>query len=130
MRDDGVAALRAAGCIAAEDEAAQLAAAAQRMGRPFHQLLARRLAGEPLAWVTERVVFAGCELSMRPGVFVPRPHTEWLACRAAELLAGGGTLADLCTGCGAVAAVATRRAPDAEVWATDIDAAAVELAQE
>ena len=35
MRDDGVAALRAAGCIAAEEEAAQLAAAAQRMGPAF-----------------------------------------------------------------------------------------------
>ena len=129
MRGDPVEALRAAGCIAAEEEADELAAAADRLGRPLPELVQRRVAGEPLAWITGRVGFAGFELEMRPGIFVPRPHSEWLAVRAGELLQGGGILADLCTGCGAVAAAAGRLAPVAEIWGTDTDPAAVDLAR-
>jgi release factor glutamine methyltransferase len=129
MRSDPVEALRAAGCIAAEEEAHELAAAAGRLGRPLAELVRRRVEGEPLAWVTGRIRFAGFELEMRPGVFVPRPHSEWLAERAGELLGGGGILADLCTGCGAVAAAASRLAPFAEIWGTDLDPAAVDLAR-
>lgn len=129
MGNDPVEALRAAGCIAAEEEAAELAAAADRLGRPFAELVRRRVAGEPLAWVTGLVWFAGCELEMRPGIFVPRPHTEWVAERAGELLDGGGILADMCTGCGAVAVATGRLVPSAEIWGTDIDPAAVDLAR-
>jgi release factor glutamine methyltransferase len=129
MLSDPVEALRAAGCIAAEEEADELAAAADRLGRPLGELVQRRVEGEPLAWVTGRVRFAGVDLEMRPGIFVPRPHTEWLAERAGELLEAGRILVDLCTGCGAVAAAAGRLAPFAEVWGTDIDPAAVDLAR-
>jgi release factor glutamine methyltransferase len=129
MGNDPVETLRAAGCIAAEEEADELASAADRLGRPLPELVQRRVEGEPLAWITGRVRFAGFELEMRPGIFVPRPHSEWLAERAGKLLEAGGILADLCTGCGAVAAAAGRMAPFAEVWGTDIDAAAVDLAR-
>jgi release factor glutamine methyltransferase len=128
MLSDPVEALRAAGCIAAEEEADELAAAADRLGRPLAELVGRRVEGEPLSWITGRAQFAGVELEMRPGIFVPRPHSEWLAERAGELLEAGGILADLCTGCGAVAAATGRLAPCAEVWGTDIDPAAVDLA--
>ena len=130
MIDAGtVAALEAAGCVAAQDEAIELAEAAARLERPIVELVQRRVAGEPLAWITGRVLFAGFELEMRPGVFVPRPHSEWLAVRAGELLGRGGVLADLCTGCGAVGAAAGRLAPFAEIWGTDTDPAAVDLAR-
>ncbi len=129
MIDPGtVAALRAAGCVAAQDEAIELAEAAARLGRPMGELVQRRVEGEPLAWVTGRARFAGFDLEMRPGIFVPRPHSEWLAVRAGELLGRGGVLADLCTGCGAVGAAAGRLAPFAEIWGTDTDPAAVDLA--
>jgi release factor glutamine methyltransferase len=124
-----VAALRAAGCVAAEDEALALTEAAARLDRPLEELVRRRVEGEPLAWITGYVRFAGVDLEMRPGIFVPRPHSEWLAIRAGELLAGRGVLADLCTGCGAVGAAAGRIATFAEIWGTDIDAAAVDLAR-
>jgi release factor glutamine methyltransferase len=62
----------------------------------------RREAGEPLAWILGWVDFCGRRLVVEPGVYVPRPQTEVLARRAAAL---GGRAADLCTGCGAVAAV-------------------------
>jgi release factor glutamine methyltransferase len=123
-----VTALQAAGCLAAEDEAEQLREAAARLRRPVDELLERRTQGEPLAWITGRLEFAGIELEMAPGVYVPRPHTEWLALRAAELAAEAGAVVDLCTGGGAVAAVIGRRSPAADLWATDVDEAAVALA--
>jgi release factor glutamine methyltransferase len=70
-------------------------------------LVRRREAGEPLAWITGRLMFCGTELAVDPGVYVPRPQTEELACRASGLLAGlsGSRRAvDLCTGSGAIAA--------------------------
>jgi release factor glutamine methyltransferase len=62
-------------------------------------------------------------------VFVPRPHSEPLASRAAELLPQAGTAVDLCTGSGAVAAVLRAARPSATVLATDIDPAAVACAR-
>jgi release factor glutamine methyltransferase len=63
-----------------------------------------------------------------PGVFVPRPHTEWLGRRAAELLPDEGIGVDLCTGSGAVAAVMRASHPAATVLATDVDPVAVACA--
>ena len=60
-----------------------------------------------------------------PGVFVPRPHTEALARRAAELLSEDEIAVDLCTGSGAVAAVLVATYPRATVVGTDIDPVAV-----
>src|SRR5437764_8431179 len=62
-----VTALSAAGCLAPEDEAAQLLAAAARLGRPVDELLDRRTHGEPLPWITGGIRFAGIELAMTPG---------------------------------------------------------------
>jgi release factor glutamine methyltransferase len=92
-------------------------------------LLARRTAGEPLAWITGSVIFGGLRLCVDAGVFVPRPHSEPLASRAAELLPNVGTAVDLCTGSGAVAAVLRSARPNATVLATDVDQAAAACAR-
>jgi release factor glutamine methyltransferase len=123
-----VRALAEAGFLAPDAEADELVrAAAEGRGR-LADLLARRTAGEPLAWVTGSVVFCGLRVCVDAGVFVPRPHSEPLASRAAELLPRAGTAVDLCTGSGAVAAVLRAARQGATVLATDVDPAAVACA--
>ena len=102
--------------MAAEEEAAELLACADPGAA-----LARRLTGEPLAWITGRTVFCGIELVVHPGVYVPRWHTEALARRAAALVPQ--VAVDLCTGCGALARVLMEAG--ARVVAGDLDPRAV-----
>jgi release factor glutamine methyltransferase len=92
-------------------------------------MVARRVSGEPLAWVVGSTVFCDLRIAVEAGVFVPRPQTELLARRAAELLPSDGTAVDLCTGCGAIGAVLRRAWPGATVLATDVDAGAVACAR-
>ena len=115
-----------AGCVAAADEAAELLDAAPDRAT-LDAWVERRAHGEPLAWITGRVVFCGRVVHVDPGVFVPRPQTEELVRRAARLLAGGRA-ADLCTGSGAVAALLSEQ-PGAWVVAVDVDPRAVTCAR-
>ncbi|HWH96275.1 MAG TPA: hypothetical protein VNT03_20600 [Baekduia sp.] len=117
------------GFVAAEEEAAELLAAAAGDDTVLAALLERRLTGEPLAWITGTVWFCGLSLAVAEGVYVPRWQSEALAARACERLpASGGVAVDLCTGCGAVAAVLARRA--ARVVGTDVDARSVACARD
>jgi release factor glutamine methyltransferase len=118
-----VDALRLAGCVAAEAEAVELVAVAQRTGAAVADLVARRVTGEPLAWITGQTTFCGRTIAVHPGVYVPRPQTEALALAARAALPAGGLAVDLCTGSGAVAAVVGAQ------YATDLDSVAVECAR-
>jgi release factor glutamine methyltransferase len=122
--------LAAAGCVAPFEEADELIEAAGGDGELLGHLAARRLAGEPLAWVTGRVVFAGQRVLVRSGVYVPRWQSEPLAARAIELLPDGGLAADLCTGSGAIALAIGRSRPRARVVATDVDPRACHCARD
>ena len=104
----------------------------------FGALVERRAAGEPLAWLTGRREFWSLDLEVDPSTLVPRPETERLveAVLAAmeevgEREGGGGPLrvADLGTGCGAVAIAVAREAAGALVVATDIDRDALAVAR-
>ena len=85
--------------------------------------------GEPLAWIIGWVSFCDIRVGVDPGVYVPRPHTQELARRAASLLPAVGIAVDMCTGSGAVAAVLGSAHPHACVVATDIDPVAVMCAR-
>ena len=124
-----VEALARAGCVAADDEAAELAEAAAGDKARLATLLQRRLAGEPLAWVTGRVDFGGLTLRIEPGVYVPRWQSLELVERAARHLVAGGRAIDLCTGSGAVAAALAARRSGAHIVATDSVPAAVACAR-
>ncbi len=113
--------LAAAGCIAAAEEAEELIRAAAGDADVLDDLVARRTHGEPLAWLTGVVTFCDVELSVAPGVYVPRWHTEPMARRAASLLGPGAMAIDLCTGAGAIAAVLGAAVPSARVLATELD---------
>jgi release factor glutamine methyltransferase len=122
-------ALEAGGCVDPRAEADTLLSASSEGAGPIDELVGRRLRGEPLAWITGWVEFCGMRVRVHPGVFVPRPHTQALARRAASLLRGAGIAVDLCTGSGAVAAMLGTAHPWATVLATDIDPAAVDCAR-
>jgi release factor glutamine methyltransferase len=94
--------------------------------------VARRLTGEPLAWITGWCDFCGVRVAVAPGVYVPRWHSELLVARAVAALpdAGGGVAVDLCTGSGAIAAVIAAARPAARVLATDVDPRAAACARE
>ncbi|HSD78305.1 MAG TPA: HemK family protein methyltransferase [Solirubrobacteraceae bacterium] len=120
--------LAAGGFVAAEEEADELLARAAGDGRLLDALVARRLAGEPLAWITGGVTFCGLPLRVDPGVYVPRPQSEALARRAAERLPPDGVAIDLCTGAGAIARTLMAARPGAYVIACDVDERAVACA--
>ncbi len=123
-----VRALAEGGCVAPDAEAEALLRASSEGVGPIEELIARRLRGEPLAWITGWARFCGIRIRVDPGVFVPRPHTETLARRAVSLLPTGGIAVDLCTGSGAVAAVLGSGRPRVTVVATDVDPRAVACA--
>src|SRR6202165_1337616 len=125
---DLTALLSRAGFIAAEDEANELLARAAGDHELLDTLVARRLTGEPLAWIIGRVSFCGVEIRVDPGVYVPRWLSEPLARRAVERLPATGVAVDLCTGSGAIARILTMNRPGARVVASDIDERAVACA--
>ena len=118
-----------AGCVAAEEEAAELAVRAGGDSSLLMALAERRRAGEPLAWITGRIDFGDLTVRVDEGVYVPRWQSVELARRAAAQLPDGGTAIDLCTGTGAVAAALTVARPSARVVATDRDPRAVACAR-
>lgn len=103
-----------------DDQAARFAAA-----------LARRSAGEPLAYLRGRQEFYGLDLAVSPAVLVPRVDTETLVDWALELLAGrsGAAVLDLGTGSGAIALAIARHASQARVWAVDASPEALAVAR-
>ena len=96
----------------------------------FERLLARRLAGEPLAYLTGTKEFWSLELDVTPDVLVPRPETELLVewtlsfprKRESRVL-------DVGTGSGAIALAIARELPQARVIASDISSAALAVAR-
>ncbi len=123
--------LTAAGCLAAEEEAEELIAAA-RDEATLEASVRRREAGEPLAWITGTMRFCGQTVRVDPGVYVPRMQTEELATRGAELLATcdrPSRAVDLCTGSGAVAVHLMAAVPVATVVAVDSDRLAADCAR-
>ena len=82
--------LRRAGFVAADEEAAELLDCAAGDDLQLRSLVTRRLAGEPLAWITGSVSFCDLQVRVDPGVYVPRWQSEPLARRAADRLPATG----------------------------------------
>ncbi|MEZ0446314.1 putative protein N(5)-glutamine methyltransferase [Cellulomonas sp. ICMP 17802] len=120
------AALRAAGCVFAEDEATILLDAAGDLD----SLVARRVAGEPLEVVVGWASFCGLRIEIDPGVFVPRRRTELLVHEAARLAPPGPVeVVDLCCGSGALGVALASLLPSVSLTAADVEPAAVRCAR-
>jgi len=126
-----VARLRAAGCVFAEDEAELLITGA-RSPAELTAMVERRIVGVPLEQILGWAEFCGLRITVEPGVFVPRRRTELLV-RQAQVLAGERAgvvvVVELCCGSGAVGTALLARLDRAEVYAADIDPAAVRCAR-
>ena len=98
----------------------------------FSTLLARRLSGEPMAYLLGEREFFGRTFRVTPDVLIPRPDTEVAAEAALARLAGvpAPRVLDMGTGSGVLAVTIARERPDAEVWATDISRGALMVAQD
>ncbi|MFB7653672.1 MULTISPECIES: putative protein N(5)-glutamine methyltransferase [unclassified Streptomyces] len=127
-RDAVVAALRTAGCVFAEDEAALLMAAARTAGE-LTALIDRRVSGLPLELVLGWAEFRGLRVTVAPGVFVPRRRTEFLVDEALAHAPQASVVVDLCCGSGAVGAALAAALDRPEVHAADVDPAAVRCAR-
>ena len=97
----------------------------------FRTLLARRIAGEPVAYLTGARGFWTLDLAVTPATLVPRPETELLVELALARLPDEAPVrvADLGTGSGAIALAIARERPRAEVVATDASRAALDVAR-
>ena len=97
----------------------------------FEALCQRRLAGEPVAYLTGTKAFYGLELQVDARVLDPRPDTETLVDWALEVLDGhpAPRLLDLGTGSGAIALALQHQRPDASVLAVDASEEALAVAR-
>jgi release factor glutamine methyltransferase len=95
------------------------------------ELLERRLAGEPLQYVLGRWAFRHLDLLVDARVLIPRPETEVLAALALEECdrLDARVAVDLGTGSGALALCLATERPGLVVWATDVSADALAVAE-
>jgi len=141
---DIVVRLRAAGCVFAEDETRLLLDAA-RTPSDLADMVQRRVAGLPLEQIVGWAEFCGLRIFIDPGIFVPRRRTEFLVSQAIAIAdrspnpdrdgrartpePGPVVVVDLCCGSGALGVAVTAALPGVELYAADIEPAAVGCAR-
>lgn len=99
---------------------------------PYRELVGRRGRGEPVAYLVGRKEFMKLDFEVTSAVLVPNPDTEALVQRAvswARERPGVLRIADVGTGCGCIAVSMAHYVPQAVVWASDIDEAALAVAE-
>jgi release factor glutamine methyltransferase len=109
----------------------------------FFELIERRASGEPTQYLTGKQEFWGLEFEVTPDVLIPRPETEHVIEVALDRLAlheirqgrpqttkgEGLQIADIGTGSGCIAVALAKELPAAKILATEISAAALEVAR-
>lgn len=97
----------------------------------FDSLLAKRLAGEPIAYLIGKQGFWSLDLAVNSTTLIPRPETELVVELAVNFLHGrqGAAILDLGTGSGAIALALAKELSASTVLGVDIDAASVDLAE-
>ncbi len=97
----------------------------------FRELVKRRAAGEPVAYLVGSREFFSLPFAVSPAVLVPRPETEGLVVRGIDLVkaAAAPRIVDVGTGSGAIAVALAKQLPQATLAATDLSAAALEVAR-
>ena len=91
---------------------------------------ARRLRGEPVAYITGSWEFYGLPMKVNADVLIPRPETETLVDAAKEMLIGhkmDARILDLCCGSGCITCAIAHELPAAKLLAVDLSASALEV---
>ena len=98
---------------------------------PFEELVERRRAHEPIAYITGEWEFFSLTFHLRPPVLVPRPETEHLVETVLEVVGDRPCrVLELCTGSGCIAVAVAAHAPRCQVVATDLVPENLGLARE
>jgi release factor glutamine methyltransferase len=92
-------------------------------------MVTQRVAGRPLELILGWVQFCGLKIAIDEGVFVPRQRTEFLVREAARLAPPDAVVLDLCCGAGALGLALASLVTVSELYATDVEAAAVRCAR-
>jgi len=94
-------------------------------------LVVRRVAGEPIAYITGRREFHGREFVVSPAVLIPRPETELLVDLALQRLSADAScrVLDLGTGSGCIGITIATERPQARVMLVDASEEALEIAR-
>jgi len=97
----------------------------------FRHLIRRRLSGKPTAYITGHCEFYGIDFYVDSSVLIPRPESELLVEKALKLAQHQPrvTIAEIGTGCGAIAISLALNLPQAKIYATDISAPALKVAR-
>jgi release factor glutamine methyltransferase len=98
---------------------------------PYHSVIERRRAGEPIQYITGEAEFYGLPFHVNRDVLIPRPETEHAVEKALAPAAGFARprIVDVGAGSGAIAVALAHNLPEAAVTATDLSAAALEVAR-
>jgi release factor glutamine methyltransferase len=100
----------------------------------LQELVERRLRHEPAAYIVNHREFYGINFYVDSRVLIPRPETELLVDTAIEFasstyLARPLLIADIGTGCGAIAVSLALNLPHSQIYATDVSPLALEVAR-
>ena len=97
----------------------------------FWHLVQRRLSGEPAAYIAGHREFYGLDFLVDRRVLIPRPETELLVEKAIRLAQTHAiaTVADIGTGCGAIAISLALNLPWIKIYASDVATDALEVAR-
>jgi release factor glutamine methyltransferase len=106
-------------------------ALSEELRAQYQALIARRAAGEPLQYIAGHQEFYGLEFEVTPAVLIPRPETELIVEETLRLAANlaAPVIIDVGTGSGCIAITLARELETARVLATDISAAALQVAR-
>ena len=115
------------------DELPELRADGEHL-RTLEHFVSRRLAGEPLAYITGRQRFMGLDMLSGPQALIPRAETEQLAHASIELLRqpsmpSPAMVIDVCSGSGNLAFAIAHHVPGTNVFGSDLSEEAVALAE-
>jgi len=99
--------------------------------KTFWNLVKRRINHEPTAYITGHREFYGLDFHVDPHVLIPRPETELLVEMSLILVQNHRlvTIAEIGTGCGAIAISLALNLPQVKIYATDISSSALEVAK-
>ncbi len=102
----------------------------QEQEKDFWNLIERRLRREPTAYIVGHREFYGLDFYVDSSVLIPRPESELLVEKALEIAQKHklSSIADVGTGCGAIAISLALSLPQARIYATDISAPALRVA--